>query len=78
MTIEIEDGGGVLDRETLADAVRMAIVYIFYRLRDGVERPHPDRHDDSWYLLFAKDVYHAQCLRHLLEALDPTEKKEEE
>lgn len=75
MTIEIEDGTA-LDRETLANAVRTAIVYIFHRLRDGVERPHPDRHDDSWYRMFAEDVYRAQCLRHLLEALDPAEKNE--
>lgn len=79
MTIEIEDGGELVpDREALADAVRMAIVYIFHRLRDGVGQPHPERHDDSWYLLFTRDVCYAKCLRHLLEALDPTEKKESE
>ena len=77
MTIEIEDGT-VMGRESLANAVRMAIVYVFHRLRDGVELSHPDRHDDSWYRLFVEDVYRARCLRRLLEALDPTEKKESE
>lgn len=77
MTIEIEDGVAT-DRESLANAVRTAIVYIFFRLRDGVGAPHPDRHGDSWYDLFMEDVNRARRLRRLLEALDPTEKKESE
>ena len=74
MTIEINDS--TLDRECLADTVRVAIVYIFDRLRNGVEQPHPDRHDKGWYKNFTDDVFRALRLRRLLEALDPTEKKE--
>lgn len=76
MTIEIDDA--VLDRETLANTVRVAIGYIFHRLRRGVELPHPDRHDRDWYENFIDDVFRALRLRHLLEALDPSEKKESE
>ena len=75
MTIEINDA--VLDREILADTVRVVIVYIFDRLRNGVEQPHPDRHDKDWYRRFTDDVYRALRLRRLLEVLDPSEKKEE-
>lgn len=75
MTIEINDAE--LDRETLAGTVRVAIVYIFDRLRNGVEQPHPDRHDKDWYRRFTDDVFRALRLRRLLEVLDPSEKKEE-
>lgn len=79
MTITFEpDDALVLDRETLANTVRVAILYIFHRLRDGVRTPHPDRCNDEWYHLFMEDVNRARCLRHLLEILDPTEKKESE
>ena len=79
MTITFEpDDAFVLDRETLANTVRVAILYIFHRLRDGVERSHPDRYNDEWYRLFMEDVKRARCLRHLLEVLDPAEKKESE
>lgn len=76
MTIEVDDT--VLDQGCLADTVRVAIVYIFDRLRNGVEQPHPDRHDKDWYRRFTDDVYRALRLRRLLEVLDPTEKKESE
>ena len=76
MTIEIDDA--VLDQGCLADTIRVAIVYIFYRLRQGVEQPHPDRHDRDWYKNFTDDVYRALRLRRLLEALDPSERKESE
>jgi len=76
ITFDTEDAA-VLDRETLANTVRVAILYIFHRLRDGVERPHPDRHNEEWYRLFMEDVHRAHRLRRLLEALDPSEKKEE-
>lgn len=76
MTIEIDDA--TLDQGCLADTVRVAIVYIFDRLRNGVEQPHPDRHDKDWYENFTDDVYRALRLRRLLEVLDPTEKKESE
>lgn len=76
MTIAFEPAdASVLDRETLADTVRVAILYIFHRLRAGAELHHPDRHDDGWYELFMEDVNRA---RRLLEVLDPTEKKESE
>lgn len=79
MTITFEpDDASTLDRESLANTVRVAIRYIFHRLRDGVERPHPDRHGEEWYKLFMEDVDRARRLRHLLEALDPNEKKESE
>ena len=79
MTITFEpDDASVLNREDLANTVRVAILYIFHRLRDGVERPHPDRHNDEWYKLFREDVDRARRLRRLLEALDPNEKKESE
>ena len=79
MTIIFEpDDTSVLNRETLANTVRVAILYIFHRLCDGVRTPHPDRCNDEWYDRFMKDVDHARRLRHLLEALDPTEKKKEE
>ena len=74
MTIEVSDA--VLDQGCLADTVRVAIVYIFDRLRCGVEQSHPDRHDQEWYRNFTDDVYRALRLRRLLEVLDPTEKKE--
>lgn len=76
MTIEIDDS--VLDRGCLAHTVRVAIVYIFNRMRNGVEQPHPDRHDADWYRNFTDDVYRALRLRRLLEALDPDERKESE
>ena len=77
MTIAFEpDDALVLDRESLASTVRVAILYIFHRLRDGVRVPHPDRCDDSWYDLFMEDVKRARRLRRLLEVLDPSEKKE--
>ena len=75
MKIEIDDA--VLDQGCLANAVRVAIVYIFDRLRNGVEQPHPDRHDVDWYKRFTDDVYHALRLRRLLERLDPSEKPKE-
>lgn len=75
MTIDVDDA--VLDRVSLANTVRIAIVYIFDRLRNGVEQAHPDRHDKDWYYRFTDDVSHALRLRRLLEVLDPTEKKEE-
>ena len=79
MTIIFEpEDASMGNRETLADTVRVAILYIFHRLRDGVERPHPDRHDGEWYRLFQEDVDRARRLRRLLEALDPNEKKESE
>lgn len=79
MTITFEPAdASVTDRENLTNTVRVAILYIFHRLRDGIERPHPDRHNGEWYELFMKDVDRARRLRHLLEALDPTEKKESE
>lgn len=74
MTIEIDDS--VLDQGCLADTVRVAIVYIFNRLRKGVEQPNPDRHDKDWYRNFTDDVYRALRLRRLLEVLDPNERKE--
>lgn len=77
ITFEPEDAS-VLDRETLANTVRVAILYVFHRLRDGVERPHPDRHNNEWYRLFMEDVDRARQLRCLLEALDPSERKESE
>lgn len=76
ITFDTEDAA-VLDRETLANTVRVAILYVFQRLRDGVGRPHPDRHNEEWYRLFKEDVDRARRLRRLLEALDPSEKKEE-
>ena len=76
MTIEIADTE--LDAESLAHAVRMAIAYVFDRLRSGVKQAHPDRLDRSWYVGFMDDVGIAKRLRRLLEALDPTEKKENE
>lgn len=79
MTITFEpDDASVLNRETLANTVRVAILYIFHRLREGVRTPHPDRCNDEWYELFMKDVERARRLRRLLEALDPSEKKENE
>lgn len=79
MTITFEpDDASTLDRETLANTVRVAILYIFHRLRDGVRTPHPDRCDDEWYKLFMEDVNRARRLRRLLEALDPSERKESE
>lgn len=79
MTITFEPAdASVTDRESLANTVRVAILYIFHRLRDGVERPHPDRHDKGWYKNFTDDVYRALRLRRLLEVLDPNEKKESE
>ena len=78
MTITFEPAdAAVTNRENLANAVRCAILYIFHSLRDGVERPHPDRHNDEWYKLFVEDVYRARRLRHLLVALDPSEKEDE-
>ena len=78
MTITFEsDDASVPNRETLANTIRVALVYIFDRLRNGVEQAHPDRHNDTWYSLFMEDVSRARCLRHLLEAIDLAAKKEE-
>ena len=71
VTIEIEDAK--VDRETLANTIRTVILYVFRRLRDGVERPHPEDRDESWYDLFTKDVDRARCLRLLLEAIERSE-----
>lgn len=72
MTIELTEQ----EAYDFSNAVRVAIGYVFDRLRRGVGQVHPDRHDGDWYNLFEEDVKRAMRLRSLLERLDPTEKKE--
>lgn len=74
MTIELTEQEAC----DFSNAVRVAIVYVFDRLRQGVGQSHPDRHDGNWYKLFGEDVKRATCLRSLLEKLDPSERKESE
>jgi len=73
MTIELTEQ----EAHDFANAVRVAIVYVFDRLRQGAGQAHPDRHDGDWYRLFEEDVKRATRLRSLLEKLDPSEKPKE-
>lgn len=70
MNIEIDDV------ESAKHAIKCAIVYTTDRMVEGLNCPHPERHEIGWYNEFGDDLKVAKSLRRLLDSIEASKSNE--